>query len=60
VLKRLETDGLVAATWGTEQDGTARRKYYEITAEGVRFLALGRTQWAVLDRAMRDLEEEER
>ena len=60
VLKRLDADGLVSAAWGTEADGTARRKYYEITPEGVSFLALGRSQWAVLDRAMRDLEEEER
>jgi len=60
VLKRLEADGLVTASWGTEDDGTARRKYYEITPEGVVFLAAGRGQWATLDRAMRDLEGEER
>jgi PadR family transcriptional regulator PadR len=60
VLKRLETDGLVTATWGSAEDGTARRKYYEITPEGTRFLADGRSQWDTLDSAMRDLEGEDR
>jgi PadR family transcriptional regulator PadR len=60
VLKRLETDGLVAAAWGAEDDGAARRKYYEITEAGGAFLAAGRDQWRVLDRAMRGLEGEAR
>jgi len=60
VLKRLETDGLVAAAWGAEEDGAARRKYYEITEAGATFLAAGRAQWDTLDRAMRGLEGETR
>ena len=60
VLKRLEADGLVAAAWGAEEDGAARRKYYEITVDGATFLAAGRAQWDTLDRAMRGLEGETR
>ena len=60
VLKRLEGDALVAAAWGTGEDGAARRKYYEITGEGRAFLASGRVQWRTLDRAMRGLEGETR
>lgn len=60
VLKRLEADGLVAASWGEEEDGTARRKYYEITRDGAAFLQVGREQWKALDRAMLGLEGEAR
>jgi PadR family transcriptional regulator PadR len=60
VLKRLEADGLVAAAWGAEEDGAARRKYYEITGAGSEFLGSGRAQWETLDRAMRGLEGESR
>jgi PadR family transcriptional regulator PadR len=60
ILKRLEADGLVAAAWGAEGDGAARRKYYEITEAGESFLAAGRAQWRTLDRAMRGLEGEAR
>jgi PadR family transcriptional regulator PadR len=60
VLKRLEADGLVTASWGAGENGAARRKYYEITASGSAFLAAGRTQWQGLDRAMRGLEGEAR
>jgi PadR family transcriptional regulator, regulatory protein PadR len=60
VLKRLEADGLVVAAWGAEEDGAARRKYYEITDAGAAFLVAGRAQWDTLDRAMRGLEGEAR
>jgi PadR family transcriptional regulator PadR len=60
VLKRLEADGLVAAAWGAEEDGAARRKYYEVTGAGSAFLEAGREQWQTLDRAMRGLEGEAR
>jgi PadR family transcriptional regulator PadR len=60
VLKRLEADGLAAAAWGAEEDGAARRKYYEVTEAGSAFLEAGREQWQTLDRAMRGLEGEAR
>lgn len=34
-LRRLESDGLIAAYWGDESQG-GRRKYYRLTAAGVK------------------------
>jgi len=44
VLKRLEADHLVEASWG-EGDEAGRRKYYAITPEGETFLAEGTRQF---------------
>lgn len=59
VLKRLEADGLVAATWDTSGAGNPR-KYYEITPQGASFLESARKEWATLDEAMRGLRGEKR
>ncbi len=57
VLKRLEKDDLVAATWETDAPGNPR-KYYEITAGGVEFLTSARTEWQRIGDAMDTLREE--
>jgi len=44
VLKRLEADALVAASWGEGGDA-GRRKYYEITPAGEQFLLEGSRQF---------------
>jgi PadR family transcriptional regulator PadR len=59
VLKRLEADGLVDATWDTSGGGNPR-KYYEITRQGTGFLERARTEWETLDGAMRGLRGEKR
>lgn len=59
VLKRLEADRLVKASWDTGGGGNPR-KYYEITPEGTSFLAAARAEWAALDDAMRLLKGEKR
>ena len=57
VLKRLEADGLVAATWDTEAPGNAR-KYYELTSDGAEFLFRAQTEWQRIGEAMATLREE--
>ena len=59
VLKRLEADGLVKASWDTSGGGNPR-KYYEVTKAGERFLETARGEWETLDGAMRALREEKR
>lgn len=54
VLKRLEADDLVVASWDTEAPGNPR-KYYEITAEGVAFLGMARAEWRRMGEAMESL-----
>lgn len=51
VLKRLESDELVAASWGAG-DEAGRRKNYEITAAGERFLEEGTRQFDELHAAL--------
>lgn len=51
VLKRLETDQLVSASWDTGTPGNPR-KYYEITQEGVGFLTRARCEWRRIGEAM--------
>ena len=51
VLKRLESDGLVAATWETDAPGNPR-KYYVITLEGATFLNRARAEWGRINAAM--------
>ena len=51
VLKRLEADGLVAASWETDAPGNPR-KYYEITPDGTSFLERARTEWRRIGEAM--------
>lgn len=59
VLKRLEADGLVSASWDTGGGGNPR-KYYEVTADGISFLGDARTEWKTLDDAMHQLRGEGR
>jgi PadR family transcriptional regulator PadR len=59
VLKRLEADGLVEASWDTGGGGNPR-KYYEVTPDGTRFLEAARGEWGTLDGAMRALRGEKR
>ena len=51
VLKRLEADGLVAATWNTDAPGNPR-KYYELTPDGAAFLARAQAEWHRIGEAM--------
>ena len=57
VLKRLEADGLVAATWDTESPGNAR-KYYELTPGGAEFLVRAQSEWQRIGEAMATIREE--
>jgi DNA-binding PadR family transcriptional regulator len=43
-LRRLERDGFVAGRW-QETAGGPRRRYYDLTAEGVRSLESGSAAW---------------
>lgn len=54
VLKRLETDGLVAASWETDVPGNPR-KYYELTPEGAAFLTRAQAEWQRIGEAMETL-----
>jgi DNA-binding PadR family transcriptional regulator len=54
VLHRLERQGLVAAKWGTADNGR-RRKYYRITKDGRTQLATQRQQWQVVDDTLRGI-----
>ena len=52
VLHRLESNGLVKASWGRSESGR-RRKYYRLTDRGSEELASQRRQWQVVDRTLR-------
>ena len=54
VLKRLESDRLVAASWETDSPGNPR-KYYEITKEGAAFLERAQAEWRRIGDAMEAL-----
>lgn len=58
VLRRLESDGLVAARWETDAPGNPR-KYYEITPDGARFLGRARAEWRRIGEAMDTLRRED-
>ena len=51
VLHRLERQGLVAAKWGTAENGR-RRKYYRITKDGRDQLDVQRRQWLAVDETL--------
>jgi len=51
VLKRLESDGLVTASWDTGTPGNPR-KYYEITPDGTLFLERAQAEWRRIGDAM--------
>ena len=54
VLHRLERQGLIAAKWGTAENGR-RRKYYRITRDGRAQLVAQRRQWQVVDETLRGI-----
>lgn len=54
VLKRLESDGLVSASWGAGAEA-GRRKYYRITDAGETFLEEGSRQFDALHAAFRGI-----
>ncbi len=54
VLKRLESDGLVTASWETGAPGNPR-KYYELTSDGAAFLGRAQAEWRRIGQAMDDL-----
>jgi PadR family transcriptional regulator PadR len=54
VLHRLERQGLVAARWGTAENGR-KRKYYRITRDGRAQLVAQRQQWQVVDDTLRGI-----
>jgi PadR family transcriptional regulator len=54
VLHRLERQRLVAAKWGTAENGR-RRRYYRITKDGRAQLAAQRRQWQVVDDTLRGI-----
>ncbi len=58
VLKRLEADGLVEATWETGTPGNPR-KYYELTKDGAEFLTRARVEWRRIGEAMDTLRGED-
>src|SRR5881397_3566878 len=54
VLHRLERHNLIAAKWGTSENGR-KRKYYRITKEGRAQLAVQQRQWQVVDSTLRGI-----
>jgi DNA-binding PadR family transcriptional regulator len=44
-LRRLEHEGLVTGHWVEVEGGAPRRRYYRLTHQGERALALGREDW---------------
>jgi len=54
VLHRLERQRLVAAKWGTAENGR-RRRYYRITKEGRAQLAAQRQQWKAVDSTLQGI-----
>lgn len=59
VLRRLEADGLVSATW-SDEGPAGPRKYYRITAAGEEFLGRAWDEWETVAGAMADLGGKER
>lgn len=53
--RRLEQSGMITSYWGDEQAG-ARRRYYSITAQGLRLYQENRRDWeavkAILDQLL--------
>jgi PadR family transcriptional regulator PadR len=54
VRHRLERQGLIAARWGTAENGR-QRKYYRITKDGRAELAAQRRQWQLVDETLRGI-----
>lgn len=50
-LHRLEKRGYLRAKWGSSPEGR-RRKHYQLTAEGRRYLKSSRTEWSQFSRSV--------
>ena len=56
LVRRLESQGLLTSDW---REGEGRRKrYYRLSADGERLLTALRDEWALLNRALAGLLEE--
>ena len=53
-LHRMERQGLLEAKWGESEEGR-RRKYYRITAHGVKALEAKRAEWGRFEAAVNHL-----
>ena len=58
LLYRLEGRGLLEGRW-VEKPSQRRRRYYRLTAEGLKMLRVQRTTWAAFVEAMRRITEAE-
>jgi len=54
VLHRMEKDNLIRSKW-VKRDNGRKRKYYQITEEGIASLEKERKQWKNVDQVMRAL-----
>jgi DNA-binding PadR family transcriptional regulator len=54
VLHRLESRALISSYWKNGPSGR-RRKYYRLTAQGRKALAVQREQWTTVDSALKKL-----
>ncbi len=52
VLHRLEKNGLITSKWLRAENGR-RRKYYRLSADGVKELSRQKRQWNIVDEAIR-------
>ena len=50
-LRRLERDGLIGGKWVDVAGGAPRRRYYRLTQQGEKALAVGREDWLRFKRA---------
>lgn len=59
LLRRLQKDGCLTASWQETAEGLPPRKYYALTDAGREYLAAMRREWADLRAAIEDLEGDE-
>jgi len=50
-LHRMEKRGYLRATWKTSPEGR-KRKHYQLTGEGCRYLEASRTEWAAFSKTV--------
>jgi PadR family transcriptional regulator PadR len=50
-LRRMEREGLIDGSWVEMAGSAPRRRYYNLTADGERALAVGREEWFRFKRA---------
>ncbi|WP_333782943.1 PadR family transcriptional regulator [Metaclostridioides mangenotii] len=57
-LKRMEGKGIIKSYWGSESSG-GRRKYYNLTEEGKKFLEIKKQEWYFIQDIMNEFLGEE-